>query len=58
MSLSRRDLDDLRPMVDKTVQKYLGFSEPTLVTAAVDCLDRGYDKPKTISMSKFCQLLI
>lgn len=49
MALSRRDLDDLRPIIDKTVQKFLGFSEPTLVVAAINCIDKGYDKKKTVS---------
>lgn len=48
MSLSRKDLDELRPMLDRTVQKFLGFTEPTLVTAALNCVDKGYEKRKTI----------
>ncbi|XP_076338997.1 pre-mRNA processing factor 3 [Tachypleus tridentatus] len=47
MALSRRDLEELKPWIDKTVQKFLGFSEPTLVTAAINCLSSGYDKRKT-----------
>ena len=48
MSLSRKELEELKPMVDKTVQKFLGFSEPTLVMASVNCMDKGYDKRKTV----------
>jgi U4/U6 small nuclear ribonucleoprotein PRP3 len=47
MAMSRKDLDILRPIVDRAVQKFLGFSESTLVTAAVNCVDKGYDKKKT-----------
>ena len=47
MSLSRKELDDLRPMVDRAVRKFLGFGEPTLVTAAINCIDKGYDARKT-----------
>jgi len=47
MALSRKDFEDLKPQVDKIVQKYLGFSEPTLVTAALNCVDKGYDRRKT-----------
>ena len=58
MSLSRKDMEDLRPMVDRTVHKFLGFSEGTLSTAALNCLDKGYDKRKTvgkdINMKKSC----
>ncbi|XP_023218247.1 U4/U6 small nuclear ribonucleoprotein Prp3-like [Centruroides sculpturatus] len=55
MALSRRDLDDLKPWIDRTVQKFLGFREQTLVTAALNCLSSGYDKRKTTD--KLSQLL-
>jgi len=48
MSLSRKEVEELKPIIDRTVVKFLGFSEPTLVTAAVSCLEKGYDKPKTM----------
>lgn len=48
MALTKKDFDDLKPLVDRTVSKFLGFSEPTLVTAAVSCLEKGYDKRKTV----------
>jgi U4/U6 small nuclear ribonucleoprotein PRP3 len=48
-SLSRKDIEEIKPYVDKTVQKFLGFSEPSLVTAALNCLTSGYDKRKTSS---------
>ena len=48
MSLSRKDLDELKPMLERTVQKFLGFTEPTLVTAALNCVDKGYEKRKTV----------
>lgn len=47
MSLSRRQLDELRPLVDKAVHRFFGFSEETLVAAAINCIDRGYDSRKT-----------
>ncbi|KAL1122459.1 hypothetical protein AAG570_002790 [Ranatra chinensis] len=47
MSLSRRDVDDLRPKVERTVEKFLGFSEPILSATALNCLSSGYDKKKT-----------
>ena len=50
MALSRRDVEELKPIIDRTVVKFLGFSEPTLVTAAVSCLEKGYDKHKTMGM--------
>lgn len=46
-TLSRKELEDIEPHVDKTVQKFLGFSEPSLVTTALNCLLSGYDKIKT-----------
>lgn len=47
MALSRKDVEELKPWIDRTVEKFLGFNEPTLVTAAVSCLSNGYDKRKT-----------
>ena len=51
MSLTRKDVEDLKPLIDNVVYKFLGFSEPTLVHAAVNCLDKGYDKRKTVGRS-------
>ncbi|GLH15173.1 U4/U6 small nuclear ribonucleoprotein Prp3 [Gryllus bimaculatus] len=47
--LSKKEFEEMKPYVDKTVQKFLGFSEPSLVTAALNCLNSGYDKKKTTS---------
>ncbi|XP_029436864.1 U4/U6 small nuclear ribonucleoprotein Prp3 isoform X1 [Rhinatrema bivittatum] len=46
MALSKRELDDLKPWVEKTVKRVLGFSEPTVVTAALNCVGKGMDKKK------------
>jgi U4/U6 small nuclear ribonucleoprotein PRP3 len=51
MALSKKDVEELKPLIDRTVSKFLGFSEPTLVTAAVSCLEKGYDKRKTVGMN-------
>ncbi|XP_046396426.1 U4/U6 small nuclear ribonucleoprotein Prp3 [Ischnura elegans] len=45
--LSRKDIEEMKPSLDKTVQKFLGFNEPSLVTAAINCLVSGYDRRKT-----------
>ncbi|XP_071451627.1 U4/U6 small nuclear ribonucleoprotein Prp3 isoform X2 [Hetaerina americana] len=45
--LSRKDIEEMKPSLDKTVQKFLGFNEPSLVTAAINCLVSGYDRIKT-----------
>lgn len=47
MSLSK---EELRPQVDKLVQRFLGLSEPSqsLISTAVRCLIKGYDQRKTI----------
>ena len=47
MSLSKKEVDELKPVIDRVVQKVVGFSEPTLVTAAINCIDKGYDEKKT-----------
>lgn len=52
MSLSSREWEDLKSLLDKAVHKFLGFTEQSLVTAALNCIDKGYDKKKTISKFK------
>ncbi|MGH0180413.1 UNVERIFIED_CONTAM: hypothetical protein FKN15_004021 [Acipenser sinensis] len=52
MSLSKRELDELKPWVEKTVKRVLGFSEPTVVTAALHCVGKGLDKRKTSGINK------
>lgn len=54
MALSRKEVEELKPIIDRTVVKFLGFSEPTLATAAVSCLEKGYDKHKTVGMLRTC----
>ncbi len=48
MSLSKRDLDEMRPMVDDIVRKVLGFSESSVTMAALNCVGKGMSKMKTI----------
>ena len=50
MSLTKKEVDDLKPLIDRVVQKVVGFSEPTLVTAAINCLDKGYNEKKTAGL--------
>lgn len=38
----------MKGILDKTVQRFLGFSEPAVVTAALNCINKGYDKRKTM----------
>ncbi|XP_034030595.1 U4/U6 small nuclear ribonucleoprotein Prp3 isoform X2 [Thalassophryne amazonica] len=45
--MSKREAEELRPWVERTVKKVLGFSEPTVVTAALHCVGKGLDKRKT-----------
>ncbi|CAL1277743.1 unnamed protein product [Larinioides sclopetarius] len=47
MALSK---DEIRPQVDRLIQRFLGVSEPSqsLVSSAVRCLVKGYDQRKTI----------
>uniref|UniRef100_A0A3B4TV07 U4/U6 small nuclear ribonucleoprotein Prp3 n=1 Tax=Seriola dumerili TaxID=41447 RepID=A0A3B4TV07_SERDU len=53
MSLPKREVEELRPWVERTVKKVLGFSEPTVVTAALHCVGKGLDKRKTIQLRPF-----
>jgi len=55
MSLSKRELDELKPWIEKTVKRVLGFSEPTVVTAALNCVGKGMDKKKAAGTSRGLQ---
>lgn len=48
MALSHRDLEDMKPLLNDTVKQLLGFSEPTVVAAALNCVSTGYDTNKTV----------
>ncbi|KAL0600838.1 U4/U6 small nuclear ribonucleoprotein Prp3 [Plecturocebus cupreus] len=52
MALSKRELDELKPWIEKTVKRVLGFSEPTVVTAALNCVGKGMDKKKAAAHLK------
>lgn len=45
--LSRKEVDDLKPAIDKAVYKLTGSSDSSLVSTAVYCLNSGYDRRKT-----------
>ncbi|XP_056157750.1 U4/U6 small nuclear ribonucleoprotein Prp3 [Lampris incognitus] len=47
MSMPKREVEELRPWVERIVNKMLGFLEPTVVTAALQCVGKGLDKRKT-----------
>ncbi|CAG9823250.1 unnamed protein product [Phaedon cochleariae] len=46
MSLSRRDVDELKPSLDKLVYKALGSSDSSVTRTAADCISSGYDRKK------------
>ena len=48
MAMSKRDMEDLRPTVDTVMQKTFGFSDPTVVVAALNCVAKGMDKTRTV----------
>ncbi|CAL1673952.1 unnamed protein product [Lasius platythorax] len=45
--LTRKEIDEIKPQIEKAVHKFLGFSEPAIVTTAINCITSGYDKRKT-----------
>lgn len=45
--LSRKDIDDLKPSIDRAVYKLLGTNDTSLVSAVEKCLYSGYDKRRT-----------
>ncbi|XP_036261935.1 U4/U6 small nuclear ribonucleoprotein Prp3-like [Molothrus ater] len=44
MPLSKRELDELKPWMEKMGKRVLGFSEPTAVTAALSCVGMEQEK--------------
>ena len=46
--LSRKDIDEIKPSVDKIVYKVLGSNDSSVVSTAIHCISSGYDKRKTV----------
>lgn len=46
--LSRKEVDDLKPSIDKAVYKLLGSNDSSLVNTVIHCLNSGYDRRKTV----------
>jgi hypothetical protein len=44
LAFNPKDLEDLKPYVDKAVQRFVGLSEPTVTNAALSLLGSGADK--------------
>ena len=44
MALTRREVDEIKPWVKETVKKRLGYSESSVVNAAIQCLQKNLDK--------------
>lgn len=53
--LTRKEIDEMKPQIEKAVHKFLGFSEPAIVTTAVNCITSGYDKRKTAG--QYCKAI-
>lgn len=45
--LSRKELEELKPSIDKTVYKVLGSNDASVINATIYCLSSGYDWRKT-----------
>ena len=52
MGISRKEAEDLKPVISKAVTKILGFSDSAVVVAAVNCLSNNLDKKSTIEHLK------
>ena len=50
MEWSKKDIDVLKPKIENVVSKVLGFSDNTVVNAAVQCLQKDLDKSTTIGL--------
>ncbi|GIY28896.1 hypothetical protein CEXT_734112, partial [Caerostris extrusa] len=51
-SIMSHSKEELRPQVDKLVQRFMGFSEPSqsLISTAVRCLVKGYDQKEAVGL--------
>lgn len=45
--LSRKEIEELKPSIDKTVYKLLGSNDASVISATIHCLNSGYDWRKT-----------
>ena len=45
--LSKKELEELRPWVSERVTAFLGFSEDTVVNAALDCVAKSLSRQAT-----------
>ncbi|NXR57612.1 PRPF3 protein, partial [Rhadina sibilatrix] len=52
MSLSKQELDEMKPSIEKMVKQVLGFLEPTVVTTTLNCVGKGMDKKKVVDYLK------
>ena len=52
MGITRKEAEDLKPVISKAVTKVLGFSDSAVVVAAVNCLSNNLDKNSTIEHLK------
>ena len=48
MGITRKEAEDLKPVISKAVNKILGFSDSAVVVAAINCLSNNLDKKSTI----------
>ena len=55
MAVSRRELEELKPWVEETVERRLGFNEKSVVNAALYCVKNNLDKVS--SQEKLSSLL-
>ncbi|XP_066248608.1 U4/U6 small nuclear ribonucleoprotein Prp3 [Euwallacea similis] len=42
--LSRREIEDLKPNIEKAIYKTLGNGDTSVLRVAIDCLNNGYDR--------------
>ncbi|CAG9854113.1 unnamed protein product [Phyllotreta striolata] len=44
--LSRKEVDEIKPTLERTVHKFLGTNDASVLRTAVDCVSSGYDRKK------------
>ena len=48
MALSRRELEELQPLILETVTQRLGFPEKAVMKASLSCLSQNFDREQTV----------
>lgn len=55
-AMTRKDLEEIKPKVDKIISKVLGSTDASIVTVVMNCVSSGHDARKICG--NYCLLFI